>query len=172
MALTLDETIGGANANAYVDETVATAYMDGKRGASAWGSATTPDREQAIVAATTRIDEEKYIGVTADSITPQRLKFPRAGMDDEDGAVIANDVIPEPIRRATMELALEMVKSGDVDLYGPTGLEGFEEIKVGSLEVTPKQETRAGGKALPSAVIRLLSHFRVSGGSSVRLSRT
>jgi len=172
MALTLDATIGDIGANAYVTQALATAYMDGKRGASAWGSATSGDLDQAIVAATTRIDEEKFIGVVADSITPQRLKFPRAGLEDEDGNVIANNVIPEPIQRATMELALEMVKSGDVDLYGPTGLEGFEEIKIGSLEVTPKSETRAGGKSLPSAVIRLLSHFRVSGGSSVRLSRS
>jgi hypothetical protein len=172
MALTLDETVGGANANAYVTEAIATAYMDGKRGASEWGSAIVADREQAIVAATTRIDEEKFIGVVADSITPQRLKFPRAGMDDEDGNAIANTVIPEPIQRATMELALEMIKAGDVDLFGPTGLEGFEEIKVGSIEVTPKEQDRAGGQSLPAAVVRLLSHFRTSSGSSVRLSRS
>ena len=109
--------------------------MDGLRDISAWTSAITGDKDNALVAASTRLDEEKYLGVLADSITPQRMKWPRTGAIDENELAIANDIIPDQIQRAAMELALRMLRAGDVDLFGPTGLEGFENVEVGSIDV-------------------------------------
>ena len=95
MALTLDATVGGVAANAYADRAAANAYFEGRPGSEAWTAATDVSggtREQALVAATSRLEQERYKGMKISST--QRLQWPRSGTYDPDGFLYPLTAIP------------------------------------------------------------------------------
>ena len=72
--------------------------------------------------------------------------------------------MPKPIQEATYELALAILK--DNTLLADTGLEGFENVSLSGLDVTPR--FREAGK-LPANVLRLLVDLKTTIGNSMRL---
>lgn len=168
MALVLDATVKGANANSYVTQAEADTYFDGRLNASAWtgaGSGAGAAREQALVAATTRLEQETYYGYK--TTTTQRLKWPRSGVDDEDGSTYSADVIPRCVKEACFEMALALLQ--DSKQLDATGLAGFENVRVGPLSVTIKHPEPNG--KLPAQVQRLLSGVMIGGAGTVGLVR-
>ena len=159
--MAIDATVGGASANSYVTDAEATAYFIGRLNAEAWDVALDP--EAALLSAARRLDQESYRGTSAEAA--QALAWPRSGVTDEDGRTVASDAIPDRVKRAQMELALAML--GD-DLLADTGLEGFESVKVGPLDVTPRHRT-AG--ALPANVRRELAPFLAGSTIEFRMER-
>jgi hypothetical protein len=117
MAITIDETVGGANANSFVTHAEFEAYMDGRLNADAFNAATFLERTQALVEATRDLSARPWQGrrVTA----TQALSWPRQWAHDPDSPTqdyFATTVIPIRIKRATYELALAFLKAGDVDV--------------------------------------------------------
>jgi hypothetical protein len=88
--------------------------------------------------------------------------MPRYGIYDADGNGYDNDEIPGNVEKATCELALALLK--DTSMLADTGLEGFEQTKVGSLSVTPRASRKAG--ALPQHVKRFLAEGHVWAGTA------
>lgn len=167
--MSLDATVGGANANSYLTIADANALLAERAGASDWSTATDPDKEKFLITATRRLDQEAYCGVKANS--SQALKWPRYlayNRDDiwPDEYPFASNVIPLPVKLACAELALSVLRNPE--LFDDTGLEGFENLSLGSTTITPRQ--RAAGK-LPAQVARFLRGLRVGGDSTVRLMR-
>jgi len=158
MAVTIVATAKSTTANSYVTLAEAEAYITGRTGNATWDAASTDTKNRALVESTNRLEQEEYDGVQ--TTTTQRLQWPRDGLVDKAGNGYDKDVIPRPVKEATHEMALALV-NGDLELKD-TGLEGYKNIKIGPMDVTPNNSRRAG--TLPTAVKRLLSYLRL--GSS------
>ena len=148
--------------NTYGTEAEANAYFLQRVNAEDWDTAIDP--EAALVSAARRLDQESFQGVRTDST--QAMAWPRTGATDEDGYAIASDAYPAALKRAQFELALALLSD---DMLAETGLEGFESVKVGPLDVTPRHGHKAG--RLPANVRREIAHLLRAGEGSVRLIR-
>lgn len=160
MPVTLDATPKGASSNSYITQADADTYFLGRMNADNWTNAASSDKDQALVAATSRLDVELYVGVR--SAQGQRLKWPRLNVVDEDNYLLSSDVVPRFVQEACCELALDYLNAGTEDRNAPTGLEGFESVRVGPVSVTRDKAFMAG--QLPAVVLRLISAYRVSPG--------
>lgn len=157
MATTLVPTVGSASANAYVSVAEADTYFTDRGSASAW-TGTDDVKARALIQATDRIDQEEFRGYPALPLNgtrasdTQALKWPRQNATDDEGWTYEDDVIPERIKKATMELALEILAGNFVLL--DTGLEAYAELGVGPIKLVPKGTRETG--ALPAHVRRFL----------------
>ena len=153
MAVAIVATVGDATANSYVTLAEFTTYVDGRSTSASFDAATDDEKNRALVSATRRIDNERFDGVRVTET--QALQWPRYGVEKPDiaystlsGPVFtettwyATDVIPDRVKRAQMEVAY-LLLSGDFAV-APTGLEGLTNVKVGSLDITPRGNNRAG----------------------------
>lgn len=160
----LDATPGGPDANSYLTVDQATAYFAGRTHSSAWGGADPADQERALITATRRLDQEDYRGSKTEY--EQALKWPRRGACDSDGFTYDSDEVPRPVKDATCELALLLIES---DALKQSKLTNFAHIKIGPLDITPRQPQVSG--ALPAQVVRLLSHLLMSSRGTIRMVR-
>lgn len=134
--MAIDATIGGENSNSYITLAEADAYLNEQRlWSSAWGSATggDGDREAALQWASSLIDTYYHFKGTLVDVE-QALRWPRYGAFDTDDRLISQEVIPEQVKRATAELAFELLRrdrSAQPTILG----QGITEAKVGSLMV-------------------------------------
>ena len=159
--MALDATIGGASANSYVSRVDAQSYFDDRLDVAEWTDASNANKDSSLVMATLRLDQEEYDGTRADS--DQALKWPRYGIY-VDNVYQEETAIPKPIQEATYELALAILK--DNTLLADSGLEGFENVSLSGLDVTPR--FREAG-TLPANVLRLLADLKTTVGNSMRL---
>lgn len=162
--MALDATLSGASSNSYVTRAEATTYFGDRLDVDEWDDATNAQKDAALVMATLRLEQEDYIGSRVDE--DQNLRWPRYSVYI-DNVLQDSGAIPRVIKEATYELALAILK--DTTLLSDTGLEGFESVKLGELDVTPR--FRAGG-TLPAEVNRLLRAVKTSAPYSVRLARS
>jgi len=158
MAAAIDATVGGASANSYVLLATATTFFDETLNVSDWTGATTDEQNRALISAARRLDQVAWAGQKADE--DQALAWPRIQTYDVDGLPYDSDVIPTAIQRAQMKLALAMLAG---DLLADTGLEGFINLKVGPLDVTPR--LRNAGD-LPADVLREIRHVLETAGEA------
>lgn len=112
MTVTIDATVAGAAANAYLTLAEADAYADGDlgRNAAAWVAADDDEKARAIIRATD--DIRAYQTVVGDPYTiAQALLYPRA-ID-----VVAITLVPyvhANVKRATYEQAKYVLQNADV----------------------------------------------------------
>lgn len=161
--MAIDATVGGSAANSYVTMEAADDFFDTRINGGDWGAAGETVREAALVTAAHRLDQEAFRGTRSDS--DQALAWPRYGVTDADGRTIDSDTIPTDIKRAQMELAFAMIEG---DLLADTGLEAVKNVRIGSLDVTPRHRT-AG--ALPAHVQRYLSVYQSGSPMQFRMVR-
>jgi hypothetical protein len=184
MAITIDATVGGANANSYQTLADAQAIVDGMvqdADVTAWAAATTDAKNRALYTATQRLDRERFIG--ARSTDTQALQWPRTGVRKPDTYIntyavgfpfrITTDYytdteIPDQIKKAQVMLAVYL--NNNVDGLGLTGLEDFKNVKVGSLDVTPSQGM--GADKIPPLVERYMTGLRISGPGNFAIRRS
>ena len=65
MAITLDATVGGANANTYITLSDANSFIEGlilSDDTAAWDGSSTDNKNRALFTAAQRIDREKFLG--------------------------------------------------------------------------------------------------------------
>jgi hypothetical protein len=135
--LTLDATVGGANANSFASRIQADAYFLTRPFADAWTAASSTQQDQALVFATTLLNGLRWAGgkgATNASALTQALAWPRQWAPtleadaqpefvteyfvDTTLGYFSSLAVPSPIVQATCELALEILKSGTTDLFG------------------------------------------------------
>lgn len=160
MPPTLVATVGSSLANSYVTLAEFETYLDERLVTSTAAAAADADQNRALIEATRRVDQETFIGSPVNPLngtstgTTQALKWPRYSATNDDGWTYESTVIPQPVKDAVMELAIALLNSGTADAMADSGLEAFESVKVGPLEVVPRHARKAA--ALPSMVRRLL----------------
>jgi hypothetical protein len=155
MAARIIATVGAADANSYGSRAEAVAYFERRANSALWTAVVDQDDPNictiALLTAMLRLEQRRYHGTRA--TTDQALSFPRIGARDRDGNLIPATIIPPEMKRAQFELAYEVLGA---DPFADTGLEGLASLKVGPIELTPRQ--RAAG-ALPAHVRREIRHL-------------
>lgn len=164
-----DATLAGAAATSYIDVAAADAYFEGRLNADVWDAL--PDdtaKQKALMAATARLEQEKFAGLKL-SVT-QALKWPRVGVYDDDGRLYPQNAQPKELVAATCEQALVLLNAGSTDALALTGLEQFENIEIGDLNITPRAESPAAGFLQPQ-VMRWLRRLLLTSGGTSKLVR-
>jgi hypothetical protein len=187
MAITIDATVGGVNANSYLTLNDAQAIIDGfvqDADVTAWASATTDQKNRALFTATQRLDRERFLGARATDT--QALQWPRTGVRKPDTYIntyavgfpfrITTDYytdteIPQQIKYAQVVLATYL--HNNPDGIGLSGLEDYKNVKIGSIDVTPNLGYGAVGvDKIPPIVERYLTGLRISGPGNFAIKRS
>ena len=187
MAVVIDATVGGANANSYLTLADAQAIIDGfveDADVTAWASATTDQKNRALFTATQRLDRERFLGARATDT--QALQWPRTGVRKPDTYIntyavgfpfrittdyYTDDEIPQQIKYAQALLAVYL--HNNTSGLGLSGLEDYKNVKIGSLDVTPNLGFGAvGADRVPPLYERYLTGLRISGPGNFAIRRS
>ena len=186
MAVTIDATAGGANANSYLTLSDAQAIVDGMvedADVTAWASATTDQKNRALYTATQRLDRERFLGARATDT--QALQWPRTGVRKPDTYVntyatgfpfrISEDYftdteIPDQVKRAQVVLAVYL--NNNKDGIGLSGLEDFKSVSIGNISITPDKTGAVGADRVPPLLERYLTGLRISGPGNIAIKRS
>ena len=132
MAVTIDATAGGANANSYITLTEANTFVEAmieSTDVGKWTTGTDDSRNRALTAAAERLDRERFLGARATDT--QARQWPRTGVRKPDTYVntyatgfpfrISEDYftdteIPDQVKRAQIELAVYLKNNTDEEI--------------------------------------------------------
>lgn len=119
MAVVIVATVGSASANSFVTLAQAQTYVDGRLNIDLWTAATTDSQNRALVEATRELCNRDYIGRRVDST--QVLEWPRWYAVNPDAPIggvtyYSTTIIPDRIKDATCELALQFIIAGTTDI--------------------------------------------------------
>ena len=186
MAISIDATAGGADANSYLTLSDAQDIIDGlveDDDVVAWASATDDQKNRALYTAAQRIDRERFLGAKATDT--QALEWPRTGVR-RPGTYIntysvgfpfrittdyyTDEEIPERVKKAQAVLAVYL--HNNKDGIGLSGLEDYKNVSIGSLNVTPNQFGAVGLDRIPPIVQGYLNGIRISGPGNVSIKRS
>ena len=184
MTISLVETVGSASANSFVSVAVADAYLEARLNASAWTG--TEPKKQALIEATREISAMAFTGYRVDEV--QALSWPRFNAPNPDGsaaggaygyyggysstAVFDTTVIPQRIKDATCELALEFLKAGTTDIAVSPSTTGITEETVGPLTTRyAEPEKQEAGIWMYPRIVKLLAPLLENAAGQVRLTR-
>ena len=159
MALVLSADVNDVGFNSYSTVLEADDYHDARLFNTNWTSATTGDKEKALVWATRSLDTLSWRGVQTSGT--QNLKFPRLGLSYQETSsstdygsselydsalgeysttvAIPSDEVPDFLRDACAELSLYMLEK---DITSPTGTEGFKLIEVDTVKLQMDSKDR------------------------------
>lgn len=188
MAVTIDATVGGANANSYLTLAAAQALIDGfveDDDVVAWGTATTDQKNRALTSATQRLDRERFLGARATDT--QALQWPRTGVRKPDTYIntyavgfpfrITTDYftdteIPTQVQYAQCVLAVYL--NNNKDGLGLSGVEDYKRVQIGSLsvETAGASSMATGADRLPPIFERYLTGLRISGPGNFSIRRS
>ena len=137
-------TSGSATANSFVTEVECDTYLDDRLNASSWNdlAAAADDKLRALIEATRWLTGMAWDGQRTDDV--QNLSWPRDYAENpdlpesEDGlstlTYFGNTVVPQRVKDATCELALQFLKSGTTDLMAMDTTSNIKKKKVSVLE--------------------------------------
>lgn len=186
MAITLDATVGGVNANTYLTLSDANDIVDGlveDADVIAWSSATDDQKNRALYTAAQRLDRERYLGARVTDT--QAMQWPRTGVRKPDTYIntyavgfpfrITTDYftdteIPDQVKKAQAILAVYL--NNNKDGIGLSGLEDYKNVKIGSLDVTPDKYGAVGVDRIPPIIERYLIGLRISGPGNIAVKRS
>lgn len=165
MAVTVVETVGSASANSFVSVAEADAYLEARLNSSAWTG--TEPKKIAVIEATRELTRLMWVGSRTD--TTQALSWPRTYAIDPDvpapsllGDIAElyfdDDVIPQRVKDATCELALEFLKAGTSDLAAQDAKQNVIQKTIGPISTTYSEPyQRARGLARFPRVLELIA---------------
>jgi len=105
MALIIEDgSLSTPSANTYATTSYVTTFCS-NLGLSSWATASTANREAAILRAMAYIDSLSFVG--AKSTDDQPLKWPRMNAYDEDGYSIDSSTIPAALKKGLSRAAYE-----------------------------------------------------------------
>ena len=186
MAIVINATVGAADANSYLTLAEAQAIVDGlveDDDVVAWGTATTDQKNRALFTATQRIDRERYLG--ARSTETQALQWPRTGVRRPDTYIntysvgfpfriqtdyFTDEEIPSQIQEAQVILAVYL--NNNKDGIGLSGLEDFNNVSIGNINVSTNRYGPVGADRIPPMVERYMTGLRISGPGNIAVKRS
>ena len=186
MAITLNANVGDANANTYVTLAEANAFIEGlleNDDITAWATSTDDSKNRALFTSTQRIDREDFLGARVDDT--QALEWPRSGVRKPNtysrlynisfpNRLIADyysdTEIPDRVKHAQIVLAAYLNNNKDgLDL---TGLEDFNNVSIGNMNVTPRFYGAVGIDRIPPIVDHYLKGLRIGGNANLPVRRS
>ena len=159
---TLIATAKATNANSYATLTESNSYMETVRPSDevTWLKESEPTRERLLMLATRIIDNHfVFIGIKKD--TSQSLQWPRSNVPVDGffaGYVrsLDSETVPQFVKDATSQLALELVSK---DVLSSADGEGLESVSVGDINVNFDKEDRNSTGAIPNSVYSILRKY-------------
>jgi hypothetical protein len=186
MAVVIDATVGGANANSYLTLADAQAIIDGfveDADVQHWNTGNTDSRNRALFTATQRLDRERFLGARATDT--QALQWPRTGVRKPDTYIntyavgfpfrITTDYFTDteiPVQIKYAQAVLAVYLHNNTDALGLSGLEDYKNVKIGSLDVTPNLDGAVGADKVPPLYERYLTGLRISGPGNIAIRRS
>jgi hypothetical protein len=132
MPLIVEDGTGVATANSYVTLEEADTYFETHPYyADNWAGLGTPDKENLLTAASLQLDGLiNWRGfISSDT---QGLGWPRTGVIDNEGRVIADNIVPRPVKIATFEMAMFASRG---DPFAASASAGVERLKIDVIEL-------------------------------------
>jgi hypothetical protein len=173
MAITIIATAGSASANSFVTLAEAASYMEGRLNATSWETtATTDQKNRALVEATRELSNKTYIGERAD--TTQALAWPRQMAHDPDSPnadFYASTVVPQRVKDATCELAFQFIKAGSTDVAALDANYAVKRKRIDVIETEYDNFQRKDGLARYPSVLRFIKPLLVGTGVIVPIVR-
>lgn len=146
--------------NSYATVAEADAYFADRIDVAAWTSGTEVQKSQALITATSILDDLRWVGVAANE--SQSLAFPRSGFyfDPKLGMDVElnNTTIPSRIIRATYELAYHLLNNDG--LLDETGT--VRDISVGNINLTNIVNT----SVIPLYIRKIIEPLRINSGAA------
>jgi hypothetical protein len=139
---TIDATLGGVSANAYVTLAAANTYFETVPDSSTWTNKTDDQKNRSLISATRWIDALTFYGDRC--AETQALKWPRNNYS-VDGIDLACTAIPDGIKVATYELARAFANDTDA-ITGTSGTSGiYDQVELGELKVKYNKTSQTSG---------------------------
>ena len=183
MAVTIDATAGGANANSYITLSEANTFVEAminSTDVSKWDTGTDDNRNRAFAAAAQRLDRERFIGCKDNQHAGAAMaaywcaqaRYIRQYIFQGFPFRISEDYfteteIPDQIKRAQIELAVYL--HNNKDGISLSGLNDYKNVKIGNLDVTPDKSGSVGADHVPPMFERYLTGLRISGPGNVAI---
>jgi hypothetical protein len=138
MALVVEDGSGVSGANTYAAVATVDAYHAARKAplgvCAAWTTATTAQKEAAILTAMAFVEGLSWNGVKASS--ENALEWPRTYVVDRNGFDVASDAIPAAVVNAVCEAAIRELESPGTLLPDKSRDEGIKSVAVpGVVEV-------------------------------------
>ena len=186
MAVTIDATAGGANANSYLTLSDANDFVDAmveNADVADWNTGNDDTRNRALAYAAQRLDRERFLGARATDT--QALQWPRTGVRKPDTYINTYSVgfpfrvttdyytdteIPYEIKRAQVELAVYL--HNNKEGISLSNLEDFKNIAVGNIRLETQLGGAVGADRIPPMVERYLIGLRISGPGNISVKRS
>jgi hypothetical protein len=151
--------IADSDANSYADVEFADDYVEANIYAEAWALASEETKQKLLVRASKNLDARvNWYGTRVDE--DSGLRWPRAGVYDRDGFLIAEDVIPEQLQEAVVEFAVYL---STYDWTSPRDADQFKELQVDVIDI--KFDPAFRKAAIPDTVVLMLEGLGdVNGG--------
>lgn len=166
-------TPGASNANSFLTLAEANAYYDTRIPVPEWENFSGDNSALVIMATRLMVSmyspsrklvrmqppEDSYYLVKptwtgAVATTTQSLPWPRTGMYDRNGNAIASNVIPQDLKDATAELAIQLAK-GDRTFDSDAYVQGLKSVQAGSVSLSFRDSFDAT-KIIPDIVFDML----------------
>jgi len=130
--MAFDASTTSLTANSFVLVAEADTYFADRYGYDDWTALTTTVKEQLLVTASQRINQETFVGTTTTDL--RDLQFPKTDIYDRFGDLIDELVVPQNIQNAVFEQAF---------VYQSTGI--FDDAELNDIEmITNLSESDAG----------------------------
>lgn len=145
--------------NSYATVAEADSYFEDRLDVAAWTSATATQKAQALVTATSLLDNLDWVGVAVSD--SQTLAFPRTGtyFDPKLGMEVelSSTTVPNRIYTGCIELAYHFLNNDG--LLDDTG--SVENLTIGSITLS----NVVSANKIPSSIKRLIMPLQVNSGS-------
>jgi hypothetical protein len=153
------------NTNSYVSIADADTYFETRIDSAEWSAATDTVKEQALVTATSMVDDNAWIGSAVSS--SQALAWPRKNViyySNRLGQQITVDesTTPNEVKIAVYEQAFHLVSNEDV-LMGKT--QTFESISIGSISLSDSNGDVTRTPKKPAEAMKPIRELLVRGRS-------
>ena len=186
MAISIDATVGGASANSYITLSDANSIVEGlivDDDVSAWDGSNTDNKNRALYTAAQRIDRFRFLGARVSDT--QALEWPRSGVRKPDtytnlyGLSFPNRIvadyytdteIPDRVKNAQVILAVYL--NNNRNGLALSGLEDFQTVSIGNINVTPRFFGAVGVDRIPPIVDHYLMGIRIGGRANLQIKRS
>lgn len=122
--------------NAYASLADAAAYHASQLYGAAWAAVEDGEDQQAQALITaTRILDEHITWAGWPTSYQQPLGWPRSGVVNRNGYQIVNGTIPQALKNATAQLALDLITAGALTNSGSENPAGLRRLKAGPVEL-------------------------------------
>jgi len=135
MALIVEDGTGLANADSYLSEADCDTYNTKYVISTAWSGGTTANKEKALRLATQFLDAMYQLRWKGSKINDvMSLDWPRNSVYDRDCFWIASDAVPQAVKNATAEMAIDIITNGEpMPNQENSGMISEKEVRVGPL---------------------------------------